>query len=87
MISMPGRWLLVAVLLTAVGGGCARIKAQRAKRAHEARQEHEIFCEEGLARCADALGRYCRNRYHTHAFSVVREEPERGVVVVVCEPR
>jgi hypothetical protein len=87
MAPVPARWLLGVLLVAVVAGGCARTKARRVMRANEARQEHEILCGEGLARCADAISRYCKNRYSARAFTVVREEPERGVVVVVCEPR
>ena len=46
--------------------------------------EHEVFCMGSPAKCDATASTFCRSRYQTDAFTLVRRIPERGSLIVIC---
>jgi hypothetical protein len=81
----PARCLATAVgaALVITGSGCGGSQSEPAPGAVHA-AEHEVFCLGSPVKCDATASSFCRSRYQTEAFTVVRRIPERGSLVVIC---
>jgi hypothetical protein len=79
-----GAGIVITAALGLAGAGCSPSSSATPPPSGPDRQEHEVFCMGGRAKCDGTAAAFCESRYGSREFALVRRVPERGALVISC---